>query len=79
MCVERLNLFASAVQDTYAGEEGDHAESWAKIDATYAQLGELIQQAMEDSAEAEKLEALDDVSEIEEIREDEREPLLNTV
>jgi hypothetical protein len=79
MCVERLNLFTSAVQDTYAGEEGDHSESWAKIDATYAQLGDLIQAAMQDAAEAEKQEELEDMGDIEEIREDERQPLLNTV
>ena len=81
MCVERLNLYTSTVQDnTPFPEEGSNSETWSKIDASYTELGQLIDAALADSAEAEKEEESEEANTtaaIEEVvHEDEAIPLL---
>jgi hypothetical protein len=81
MCLERINLYTTTVQDNLpVPEEGSNEETWAKVDATYAQLGQLIDAAMADSQQAEKEEEIEEettTNPIEEIaNEEERQPLL---
>ena len=83
MCLERINLYTTTVQDNLpVPEEGNHDETWAKVEATYAQLGELIDAAMADSQQAEEEEEEEEINEnpIEEVvnEDEERRPLLTT-
>ena len=58
LCIERLNVFTVAVQESgfsaanAADEAGanKHAETWQKIDHIYAELGELIDQISRDES-----------------------------
>jgi hypothetical protein len=79
MCVERLNLYTTTVEES--AEDGDNKESWSKVDAIYAQLGELIEaastQAAADEEEDHDIDLLN--NSIEEIlHSEESKPLLSS-
>jgi hypothetical protein len=79
MCVERLNLYTSTLQDNAPfPEDGSNTETWTKIDAAYAELGELIDAALADAEEAEREDESIVAPSIEEVvvRDDEAVPLL---
>ena len=73
-------MIADGVQQAPSTHACSNEETWAKVDATYAQLGQLIDAAMADSQQAEKEEEIEEettTNPIEEIaNEDERKPLL---
>jgi hypothetical protein len=84
LCIERLNVYAVTVQDSVAGteaEEGMHDESWKKIDAEFAKLGELIEQVKLDSINAERAElaAIEDADDPSPPSDDMKQPLLSKV
>ena len=84
LCIDRLNVYTSTVQENLpTAEDGSNAETWAKVDALYAELGQLIESAVTDAKQAELEEETDDdqrVSDaIEQVDEDEQRPLLTSV
>ena len=88
LCIERLNLYTVTLHDTAlpSAEEASYKESWDKVNSTYLQLGDLINDVMADSKEAqmrldrEEEKPPDDHPSlhIEEIS-DERQPLIDPV
>lgn len=87
LCIERLNLYTATLHDTALPSEevASYKESWDKVNTTYLKLGDLINDVMADSKEAqirldrEEEKPPDDPSlHIEEIS-DERQPLIDSV
>jgi hypothetical protein len=85
LCIDRLNVYTSTVRENLpSGEDGSNTESWAKVDVVYAELGELIETAVNDAKQAEFDEETEEEEQrvsdaIEHIDEDEQRPLLTSV